>query len=262
MKILLAIVVVIVLAVGGFFMLNSYLYEEKQGEPQNQVPQADVIDIQPVTHASAIITWADGVIYTDPTGGAAAYANRPKGSIVLLTDIHPDHLSTSTLVAVLASSTIVVAPQAVADLLPEGLKSNLTVMKNGDITEKEGFMITAVPMYNLPESTSSPHTKGRGNGYVIERNHQKVYVAGDTDGTPEMRALRNIDIALIPMNTPYTMTVEEAADAVLAFAPKHVYPYHYRGQDGLSDVAKFKSLVTAANPNIDVVLLNWYPDLP
>jgi L-ascorbate metabolism protein UlaG (beta-lactamase superfamily) len=181
---------------------------------------------------------------------------------VLLTDIHPDHLSTSTLVAVLASSTIVVAPQAVADLLPEGLKSNLTVMKNGDITEKEGFMITAVPMYNLPESTSSPHTKGRGNGYVIERNHQKVYVAGDTDGTPEMRALRNIDIALIPMNTPYTMTVEEAADAVLAFAPKHVYPYHYRGQDGLSDVAKFKSLVTAANPNIDVVLLNWYPDLP
>jgi L-ascorbate metabolism protein UlaG (beta-lactamase superfamily) len=249
MKILLAIVVVIVLAVGGFFMLNSYLYEEKQGEPQNQVPQADVIDIQPVTHASAIITWADGVIYTDPTGGAAAYANRPKGSIVLLTDIHPDHLSTSTLVAVLASSTIVVAPQAVADLLPEGLKSNLTVMK-------------AVPMYNLPESTSSPHTKGRGNGYVIERNHQKVYVAGDTDGTPEMRALRNIDIALIPMNTPYTMTVEEAADAVLAFAPKHVYPYHYRGQDGLSDVAKFKSLVTAANPNIDVVLLNWYPDLP
>ena len=115
-------------------------------------------------------------------------------------------------------------------------------------------------MYNLPTAANKDfHTKGRGNGYVIERSGKRVYIAGDTAGIPEMRALKNIDIALVPMNLPYTMDVAEAAEAVLAFKPKQVFPYHYRGPDGLADISKFKELVNASNPKIEVVLLNWYP---
>jgi L-ascorbate metabolism protein UlaG (beta-lactamase superfamily) len=93
----------------------------------------------------------------------------------------------------------------------------------------------------------------------LERNGKRIYISGDTEDIPEMRNLKNIDIAFVCMNLPYTMTVEKAAEAVLAFKPKTVYPYHYRGENGFSDVAKFKSLVEADNPNIKVTQLDWYP---
>ena len=115
-------------------------------------------------------------------------------------------------------------------------------------------------MYNLPESAQAFHTKGRGNGYVLERDGKRVYISGDTSGIPEMRNLKDIDLAFVCMNLPYTMSVEEAAEAVLAFAPKKVVPYHYRGPDGLSDTTKFRELVNAANPNIEVDLMNFYPN--
>lgn len=209
--------------------------------------------IIPIQHATAVITWDDQVFYTDPTGGAGAFANQPTPTIILLTDIHGDHLEPDTLREVIGTA-VVIAPQAVKDELPEDLAAKVTVMKNGETIAEHGFAITAIPMYNLPESTEAYHPKGRGNGYVLEKNGERVYIAGDTQGIPEMRTLQNIDIALIPMNLPYTMTVEEAADAVLAFKPRHVYPYHYRN----SDVEKFKSLVNAGNPDINVVLLDWY----
>jgi L-ascorbate metabolism protein UlaG (beta-lactamase superfamily) len=258
MRTLVWIVFVLIILIGGFFVLNNYIYMEKQGEPENQVPQEMLIDVQPVEHASAVITWGDYVIYTDPTGDAAAYADRPSPSFVVLTDIHGDHLSTSTLAAV-RGDAIVIVPQAVQELLPAEIASSTRVMANGESISANGFTITAVPMYNLPEDDTSRHTKGRGNGYIFERDGQKLYIAGDTDGTPEMRALTGVTVALLPMNPPFTMSVEEAAEAVLAFKPEHVYPYHYRSPDGLNDVEKFKQLVTAGDPNIDVVLLNWYP---
>ena len=176
-----------------------------------------------------------------------------------MTDVHGDHLSTSTLAAVVGPRTTLIVPQAVKELLPEDLASRALVLPNGERAAEMGFDILAVPMYNLPGSSADFHTKGRGNGYLIERDGTRVYVAGDSAGIPEMRALRDIDIALIPMNLPYTMGVEEAADAVLAFKPRQVYPYHYRGPDGLADVGRFKELVNAGDPNIDVVLANWYP---
>jgi L-ascorbate metabolism protein UlaG (beta-lactamase superfamily) len=114
-------------------------------------------------------------------------------------------------------------------------------------------------MYNLPESASAMHTKGRGNGYVLGIGGKNIYLSGDTQGIPEMRSLKNIDVAFICMNLPYTMDVKEAAYAVLAFKPKIVYPYHYRGQNGLSDVNQFKTLVESGDKNIDVRLRNWYP---
>ena len=100
--------------------------------------------------------------------------------------------------------------------------------------------------------------KGRGNGYVLEWNGTKIYIAGDTADIPEMRELENINIAFVPMNLPYTMDVDVAADAVLDFAPKIVYPYHYRGTEGLSDINEFKRLVSVGNPNIEVRTPDWY----
>lgn len=216
------------------------------------------VTVTPITHASAILEWSGTAIYTDPTGGAAAFQGKSPANIIVVTDIHGDHLSTSTLTAVVGSSTLIV-PQAVKDLLPATLASRAKVLPNGQTITEQGFRITAIPMYNLPESADSRHTKGRGNGYIIERDGYRVYIAGDTSGTPEMRGLTDIDMAFVPMNLPFTMSVEEAADAVLDFKPARVYPFHYRGQDGLADVNKFKELVNAGNPDIDVVLLNWYP---
>lgn len=218
------------------------------------------IGIYPVSHATALINWGEEVIYTDPVGGAKAFAGLDEPEIILITDIHNDHLSVETLLAIVKDNTVIVAPKAVAYLLPEKLLAKTVVLANGEKTTQKGFTVEAIPMYNLPEDPKSFHTKGRGNGYVVEKSGKRVYVAGDTSGTPEMRALKNIDIALVPMNLPYTMSVEEAASAVLDFAPKAVYPYHYRGTNGLSDVQKFKDLVNAGNPNIAVELLNWYPE--
>lgn len=256
MKTTLWLLGIIVVLVAGFFALNSYIYNEKQADPVMQIP----VEVTPIEHATGILHWAGANIYFDPTGGAEAFAGQPVADIVLVTDIHGDHLSTSTLEA-MAGEALLVVPQAVRDELPETLATSSRVLANGETMEAQGFSITAVPMYNLPEAQNANfHTPGRGNGYIIERDGFRVYLAGDTAGTPEMRALQNIGVAFVPMNLPYTMSVEEAADAVLAFAPQRVYPYHYRGQSGLADTARFKELVDAGNKNIEVMLLNWYPE--
>lgn len=216
--------------------------------------------ITPITHATAIISWEDTVIYADPTGEEEAFAGRPTANIIIVTDIHGDHFDVTALEAVIGEDTSLVVPKVVMDELPSDLATRAHVLGNGESITLQGVAITAIPMYNLPESPDSKHPKGRGNGYVLERNGVRVYVGGDTSGIPEMRALKNIDIALVPMNLPYTMSVEEAAEAVLDFKPKAVYPYHYRGIDGLADVEKFKQLVHAGDSAIDVVQLNWYPE--
>ncbi len=228
-------------------------------QPNNQtMEQSSPVQVTPISHATAVLTWDDTVIYTDPTGGAAAFAGQPAADIIVVTDIHGDHLSTSTLEAITGDAVLIV-PQAVEDLLPDTLAARAKVLANGATLTEQGFAFQGIPMYNLPETADSRHTKGRGNGYVIEKDGYRVYVAGDTAGTPEMRALTDIDIAFIPMNLPFTMGVDEAASAVLDFKPKKVYPYHYRGQDGLADVNTFKELVNTGDSTIEVVLVNWYP---
>lgn len=256
MKILYWIIGLVVVTLGLFYSLNNYIYNEKQEDssPLTSSP----VEIIPITHATAVIKWDDSIIYTDPTGGPQAFSGQASPNIILITDIHGDHLSTSTLSGVKGGAKII-SPKAVYDLLPTELASISKILNNGETIVEQGFNISAIPMYNLPEEATSRHTKGRGNGYVIEKDNFRVYVAGDTAGIPEMRNLTDIDIALVPMNPPYTMTVEEAVDAVLAFKPKRVYPYHYRGQNGLSDTSKFKQLVNTGDPNIEVILKNWYP---
>ncbi len=228
-------------------------------QPQTNASQSSNVGIAPISHATAVLAWGGKIIYTDPTGGKDAFAGQPAPDLILVTDIHGDHLSTSTLAAVATANTVIVMPRAVKDLVTVPLPGTTVVLKNDETTTQQGFAITGVPMYNFPGENQDRHTKGRGNGYVIELNGERVYIAGDTAGTPEMRALKDIDIAFVPMNLPYTMGVEEAADAVLAFKPKKVIPYHYRGPDGLADTAKFRDLVNAGDPDITVDLMNFYP---
>lgn len=214
------------------------------------------VTIQPVSHATLVLNYHKKLIYIDPTGGAAAFTGLASPDIIMVTDIHGDHFDLKTIEAINTNKATLVVPQAVADKLPDNMsKQKVIVLRNGESTKIEGMSVTAIPMYNLPEAPDAFHTKGRGNGYVLNIGDKNIYISGDTEDIPEMRSLKNIDIAFVCMNLPYTMPVEQAAQGVLAFKPKVVYPYHYRGQD----VNTFKSLVNASDPSIDVRLRNWYP---
>jgi L-ascorbate metabolism protein UlaG (beta-lactamase superfamily) len=232
---------------------------EEVSEDLKTEKDLSLINVDPVSHATAIITWGNEVFYIDPTGGAEAFKGKGKPSFILITDIHGDHTDLETLKALNLGETKIIVPQAVKELLPKEMHAQLIVLNNEETTDLMGFKIEAIPMYNLPEATDAFHPKGRGNGYLLEKDGKRLYIAGDTEDIPEMRNLKNIDIALIPMNLPYTMTVEQAAEAVLAFKPKLVVPYHYRGKDGFADVEKFKALVNNGNKAIEVKLLKWYP---
>ncbi|WP_372919456.1 MBL fold metallo-hydrolase [Salegentibacter sp.] len=236
--------------------------ENPYGEGKN-VLEADSldIDIQPISHATAVVNWGDATFYIDPVGGAEAFEGKEKPDFILITDIDGDHMNVETLQALDLENVHIIVPQAVHDELPGEMDDIVRALENGATTRVLDFFIESIPMYNLPEDDpDSRHPKGRGNGYVVEKNGQRLYIAGDTENIPEMRELENIEIALIPMNMPYTMTVEDAAEGVLAFAPEKVIPYHYRGEDGYADVEKFKELVNEGNKDIEVELLEWYPD--
>src|SRR5690606_6382983 len=138
---------------------------------------------------------------------------------------HPDHLHLPSLAAAAGTEARIIAPQAVYDLLPAELQPRVTVLANGQTAEVSGVVIEAVAMYNL--GILPLHPRGRGNGYVVTLGGTRFYIAGDTDDTPELRALTDIDVAFLPMRPPFTMGVEEAAAAALALAPAIVYPYHY-----------------------------------
>ncbi|NER13856.1 MBL fold metallo-hydrolase [Leptobacterium flavescens] len=218
----------------------------------------DDISIHPITHGTLALEWNNKVIYVDPFGGGAKFEGLKAPDIILITDIHGDHLNPATLKAIETSKATFVVPQAVADRLPGEFKKTLVVINNGEKKDIQNINIEAIPMYNLPEDETSRHTKGRGNGYVVKLGKNRIYLSGDTEDIPEMRALKNIDIAFVCMNLPFTMNVEQAADAVLDFKPKIVYPYHYRGRPNISDTQAFKKLVNDKNKKIEVRLRNWY----
>lgn len=221
--------------------------------------EGDII-IQPILHGTVAFSWNGKIVYVDPYGGAEVFDGVPIPNLVLITDIHGDHLNEKTLDALDLSKIKIIAPQAVLDKISDKYKSNIEVLPNGETTKAGGMTIKAIPMYNLPESDDSRHTKGRGNGYIVTAGGKTLYFSGDTEDIPEMRALQNIDVAFVCMNLPYTMDIDAAADAVLDFKPDVVYPYHYRGQGGLNDVEKFKQLVNTGNSDIEVRLRNWYPE--
>lgn len=217
-------------------------------------------NIIPIEHATAVIEWDDNIIYIDPVGGKALFEGQKSPDYIFITDIHGDHFNPETLNDLDLEGVHIIAPEAVKQQMEESLSSKTTILKNGETEEIAGFSVKVIPMYNLREEAKNFHIKGRGNGYLFTFGDERVYFSGDTEDIPEMRALKKIDKAFICMNLPYTMTVESAADAVLEFKPKQVYPYHYRGKPDVSDVKKFKAMVTEGDPDIEVVQLDWYPN--
>ena len=210
---------------------------------------AGPVKITPLQHASLMIEAGGKVIQVDPVG-PDMYQDAPQADLILITDIHGDHMSPPSIAKVKKADTVIIAPSAVAKTVTDA-----QVLNNGETKRWSGWTIEAVPMYNLkrgPSAGTFYHDKGRGNGYVLTYGGKRFYISGDTEGVPEMRALKNIDVAFVCMNLPYTMPPDEAADAVKAFKPKVVYPYHYRG----SDLAVFQKGLEGTG--IEVRLRDWY----
>jgi L-ascorbate metabolism protein UlaG (beta-lactamase superfamily) len=195
-------------------------------------------------HGSLLFSFDGMTIAVDPYSKVADYAALPKADVILVTHEHGDHLDLGAIQAIRSDRTVVAANPAAAGKLPGAL-----VLKNGDTRlfpgarkNSPGVQVTAVPAYNLVHERSPGvpfHPKGQGNGYVLAFGDKRVYVAGDTENVPEMKALAGVDVAFLPMNLPYTMTPEMAADAARMIRPKILYPYHF----GETDTARIVELL-------------------
>ncbi|MCP4609708.1 MAG: MBL fold metallo-hydrolase [Planctomycetes bacterium] len=194
-----------------------------------------------IGHGTLMFEFNGKIIHVDPVSREADYAKFSKADLILITHGHGDHLDPKAINILRKDKTDIILAKACAERVTGGI-----VMQNGDERNIQGLKIEAVPAYNIvhKRSSGSPfHPKGEGNGYVITLGDKRVYVAGDTENIPEMKRLRGIDIAFLPMNLPYTMTPEMAADAAKAFKPKILYPYHF----GQTDISKLVNLLQDSN---------------
>jgi L-ascorbate metabolism protein UlaG (beta-lactamase superfamily) len=215
--------------------------------PEEFSTSAGTLQLTPIQHASLVIKAGGKVLYVDPAQGS--YDGLPQADYILITDIHGDHMAPPIVDKLKKASTVILAPKAVADKV-----AGSTVISNGETKTIGDFKVEAIPMYNMKPAANGQiyHDKGRGNGYILTYGGKRFYFSGDTEGIPEMRALKNIDVAFICMNLPYTMTPQDAAEAVRAFHPAIAYPYHYRG----SDINAFAKALEGTG--IDVRLRDWY----
>ena len=221
------------------------------------------IEIHAIYHASLMLTWNGKHILIDPApqkdagaDPAAEFRALPKPDLILYTHDHGDHFNVAILEAVADADTAILAPQKVYDAIPPALQARTHVMANGANTTVDGIAVEAVPAYNTTPERTKFHPKGEGNGYILTLGGKRIFIAGDTEETPETAHLDNIDIAFLPMNLPYTETVEAAAKWVKDFKPHIVYPYHFRNADGtMSDLDVFKKDVGTVS---EVRILDWY----
>lgn len=201
-----------------------------EGPPTDRIAtSAGPLDLTFLGHGTLMLTFKDTVLHVDPYGKVADYAALPRADLVLLTHDHADHLDQAALALVRTPATDIVLPPVCADRVQGGL-----ILKNGETRTVRGITVTAVPAYNLVHHRDNGepfHPRGAGNGYLLDFGDTRLYVAGDTENTPEMAALKDVDIAFLPMNLPYTMTPEMVADAARAFRPRILYPYHYGDTD-------------------------------
>jgi L-ascorbate metabolism protein UlaG (beta-lactamase superfamily) len=211
------------------------------------------ITITAIQHGSVQIEHAGKVIQVDPAQGD--FSTAKQADLVLVTDIHGDHLNPAIIAKVRKAGAPVVMPAAAQSQAGAATPPPIEVLANGETKTVAGVSIEAVPMYNLQRGPSAGqlfHTKGRGNGYIVTLGGKRLYFAGDTECTPEMKALKNIDVAFIPMNLPFTMPPAEAVECARAFMPKLAIPYHYQGQNP----QEFQTALKGSG--IEVRLLKWY----
>lgn len=250
MKLLLATMILAVLAVPA--------RAQKTRAAETFQTAAGEVKITPIYHATAMIEGGGKVIYIDPAK-PADFTGLPKADLILITHEHPDHVDQdlTSIKAISKEGTRIWATEAVAKFVPDVL-----VLYNGEIKkmDKNGWAVEVVPAYNIkrgPAPGQFYHPKGEGNGYVLGLGGMRFYFSGDTEATPEMLALRGINVAFLCMNLPYTMSPEEAAAAAKVFKPKMVMPYHFRGSSPAS-MSAFREAF--ANTGIEVHTLVWYPD--
>lgn len=205
----------------------------------------DVI-VRPVNHAGFVLRWKNMMIYNDPVT-ASRYSTFPKADLILVSHSHTDHFDSAALPAVRATNGVIIAPQAVYSSLSAALRTNTIVLTNGASTNINGVQVEAVPAYN------GNHQRGTGNGYVITIGGKRFYLAGDTGDVAEMRALQNIDVAFLPMNS-FTMTTAAAASAARDFRPRILYPYHYSTPDNINSLKR----LVGTEHGIEVRLRTWY----
>ena len=223
-------------------------------------PPANLPEIVPISHASAVVEWDEATVFVDPVGAQSQYAPYGTPDIVVLTHTHSDHLSVDTMIGMLARDTVVLAPQSVIDELPLMIANNtIRPFQAGTTQNVLGITFTAVPAYNIRPEAQQYDPRSCGDiGVVMDVDGTRVYFSGDTEGTPEMLALENIDTAVVAMNLPFTMGVEAAAEAVATFSPRLVIPYHYRSSDGFSDLDEFERILADLNPAVQVERKDWY----
>ncbi|MBE0581269.1 MBL fold metallo-hydrolase [Devosia sp.] len=239
------------LSVGSGFLGSAWAQEAALDGDSVPTADGDII-IHPVDHASLLLGFGDAVIYVDPVGGAARYVGLPPPTAILVTHGHGDHFDAPTLEAIAGSAPILTS-QEVFDKLPEGLKASAKAIANGGEDSLNGIAVRAIAAHNITEDRMRYHPVGVGNGYVLTLGDKQVYVAGDTEPTDDMLALTDIEVAFLPMNLPYTMTPDQAAEAINTFKPRIAYPYHY----GESDLSV---LETAVGPDTEIRLRQWYPN--
>lgn len=225
------------------------------------------LKIYPIFHASMVWEWDDKYLYFDPVGEVKRYADHPAPDLVVITHAHRDHFSPQTLDSLDLSKAELIAPQSVVDKLSAPLKekfASIRTMANGEIYRWAGASITAVPMYTVIEDEYAPNAhdvrypRGWGNGYVLTLGLKRFYVVGNSDNTPEMRSLEDIDVVFLSMNQPDIMDEKQAVEAILAFRPKVVYPYQIKKERNVSSLNYLESVIGQSAPEVEIRLREWY----
>ncbi len=245
-------------ALGATTILPTGLLAQEGGSNTFETEEGP-ITVHPIHHASFVLETPMAVIYVDPVGDPAQYEDMPAPDLILITHEHGDHFEPETLQAIMAGKTQLLSNRPVYDMMAPEMQAMTQQVSNGETTDLLGITFEAVPAYNITEGRRDYHPQGRDNGYIFPIGGRRIYVAGDTEGTPEMRALEEIHLAFVPMNLPFTMDAEQAADAVAEFAPAYVYPYHYRGQDGgTQDPQAFAEMLGQTDAETAVRQDEWY----
>jgi L-ascorbate metabolism protein UlaG (beta-lactamase superfamily) len=230
--------------------MTTSVFSQNLPEIDKISTSAGDVELYFIGHASLMFRIGDFVIHIDPVRSSGKYDNLPKADLILVTHEHYDHLDTELINTLRKQTTVMFCNAATAEKVPWA-----QIVKPGDVKTIKNISVEVVPAYNIVNERSKGqpfHPKGVGNGYIVKIGDKKFYIAGDTENTPEMKALKNIDVAFLPMNLPYTMTPEMVADAVTSFKPGVLYPYHF-GDTNTDEIIR---LLKGTNIDVRIRKLN------